>query len=1257
MTKIKLEQILQHRNLHKELFNLPAPSFADNINDHANWLYDNIYSIPYPHAKELPEAKKAKIARYFHGITHVSYAAYYVTVFANLYRRHGDIEARALTNEDLKLLQLAALFHDSARKDENADRWDHKSGILLYYYLTQTLGVDHHKAKLIAEATANKDAKPGKKYFEINKDKDGTLTYQFVKNAPPKNIYQKIIHDVDCLEVIRARGHYKGTKLDFYQDIAKTEQLAFDEMAQLITEARSLIFRRGDAYSRFKPEIKKSYEGHDIFPKILADVHDEAYDYRILPILGERLLAVEEAAQLTLLDLEPYSPEAGLTESNLQRGMREGKLLVRGIATPSAIHQEGESLAEREIRKTMRELGVPTRSKKTSNTAKNGNPVRSTSLITHGSVEYTDAGFLIAPLNLAAISEVSIRDIDSDRGKKKQLSKYKYKGNRPLVDQVESQLADLRKKLQLGGDKRANCQFIRNQYAPDHTEILYDVTHYDAIFYSNDPHLNNLYTLKSPYSHPYSPLLQAIYLQNEYKKQYKKGREYYCAFDPRTGLEKFEQRYGTEETLPIFEYSSSHNRIRQVNPQQLSDNNIVHMWIEICSVYMHDAITNHIDIREMSIDDIKTLSMYKDKLNHHAKHNGPADANYPQELRERINREIEKQRQDLLQAHHSNIVEKLKNDELSVFDNEAFFNILAYPQFYQGLNRVIEKAIRQEAIAEDLFSFHYDWVRGSNYVNSYSEKVKRVYELAKKLKLYDVTKSIKNKLVEQEKKAFKQQIERLEKDPCEKEVLLDDSITNLESQINKFEQYDFFDVLKIELNKLIFAYLKHNIKLYEKRNMEKKEYLRFLLFLSKIEWLSLNGQNLLKKELKRLEYLIVDLKDHELIYYVLATKNCGIEIEPSLLVNWFENMRGHARLIDYDFLNELETFVSVFSLLEKTNIYLFELFLNNTFVLLLNYASSPSSDLYGGMAVVLEFCNMIADIKEYTKGQGFTAKQIHIINQEIEKACAHCCDTYDNNAAVNDLLKYAKVLNTLVNLDEIQIPQQLIDGFNYYLQFLANAEDKSKFELLSVDNINYFKEIHAQLPPDEDRNKWMANLVFYKYQNMFPTKSSSEIDEYVRKEMSIVLPSIKVNASVIEKADEKVPTPPKSDQQAKGFWANFFNWIFGSSTAGNTAAAAEKKEKLKRTSIPKAQFQTIIGQYRSSVKSTAMQALQALAENEEGEKEITKKQIKLALRQATGHSFFQDPKRRNELFKNKDELPNDKSTDEVIISLRNAFRV
>ena len=55
------------------------------------------------------------------------------------------------------LILIAIIYHDSARLNEGKDFWDKESGINLYKYLTESLDVSHDKAKLLAEAVANKD--------------------------------------------------------------------------------------------------------------------------------------------------------------------------------------------------------------------------------------------------------------------------------------------------------------------------------------------------------------------------------------------------------------------------------------------------------------------------------------------------------------------------------------------------------------------------------------------------------------------------------------------------------------------------------------------------------------------------------------------------------------------------------------------------------------------------------------------------------------------------------------------------------------------------------------------------------------------------------------------------------------------------------------------------------------------------------------------------------------------------------------------
>ncbi|NNM58729.1 MAG: hypothetical protein HKM04_02835, partial [Legionellales bacterium] len=152
---ISLESLIKRKRLNIASFMKNRDvslRLESEIGQHAAWAFSHIYQYDYPNRKGQPASEIARIA---HGIQHTSRVALYVPVFVELYRRHGDEEAKKLTAEDIKLLQIAALFHDSARENDGEDLWDGESGVLLYFYLTRVLGVNKDKAKLIAEATAN----------------------------------------------------------------------------------------------------------------------------------------------------------------------------------------------------------------------------------------------------------------------------------------------------------------------------------------------------------------------------------------------------------------------------------------------------------------------------------------------------------------------------------------------------------------------------------------------------------------------------------------------------------------------------------------------------------------------------------------------------------------------------------------------------------------------------------------------------------------------------------------------------------------------------------------------------------------------------------------------------------------------------------------------------------------------------------------------------------------------------------------------
>lgn len=215
--KCDIQAILQKKNLYVGLFdkNDAHLSLDSPLSEHVAWAYHHIYSVPYPRVAASSNAVPNEIGRLYHGISHVTSTARLVMVFANLYRKHGLEGEQPLTDEAIKLLQISALLHDAAREDDGEDRWDHESGLILYYYLTRILGISPEKAKQFAEATANKDEhKEG--YFDITENEDGVFTKR-ISPTKPKNLYQKLIHDGDCLEIIRARPHFDVNYLDFYE--------------------------------------------------------------------------------------------------------------------------------------------------------------------------------------------------------------------------------------------------------------------------------------------------------------------------------------------------------------------------------------------------------------------------------------------------------------------------------------------------------------------------------------------------------------------------------------------------------------------------------------------------------------------------------------------------------------------------------------------------------------------------------------------------------------------------------------------------------------------------------------------------------------------------------------------------------------------------------------------------------------------------------------------------------------------------------
>ncbi|MGQ3890476.1 ankyrin repeat domain-containing protein [Legionella sp. CNM-4043-24] len=699
-SQVQLATVLGKKNLSPELFapkNISHLSLENNLNDHANWLYQNIYSVAYPGSPPIPAHQG--LSRVVHGIAHVSRAAHYVPVLANLYRRHGASGAQELTSEDVRLLQIAALFHDSAREGEETDYWDHESALLLYCYLRNALGVEQEKARTIAEATANKDI-GHKGYFRIYEEDNGDITGDFDTASVPyqKTIYHQIIHDADCLDIIRARPCFNAEYLDFYQLIAINNPQAFEEQAQLICEARSLINRVGDAWGRLDFSVKTHYEGHHCFQKLRQEIESGAYP--VLGKLGESLHPIEQLTQMTLVNTTAFTPDAELTQENLESALREGRILGRSIIYPSeelAIGaQKGirRNKAQIEFQKMLRRPGIPTPSSKEDRYSKQGNPDRSFSLMGYGAGLWSNAGFLVINPDLGDVKLISDTDMDSSYAKKTEMKKL----DNPSIEQIQEQYSALHRKIKMGGTFK-NRGFAGIYMT--HSEILYRFTRVDAIYFSKDP------TVQNPRITAQAAFLQAVFLRNEYEKIYETTRrEYIEVHGESAGELLFKKDVGEKKQLPIIEYSYLHNQIKPVPATDLTDDFLVEQWSQMVEHYIKTQLdTGNIDVLTQSNDIIKIRSMYRietyaaneqrsdlverDYLLYNSHVHGagvrPADSNYPPALQERISEVIEQQKANMARAYEDSLYERLMSGDGSILSEHSYQLIMLSPGFRERL--------------------------------------------------------------------------------------------------------------------------------------------------------------------------------------------------------------------------------------------------------------------------------------------------------------------------------------------------------------------------------------------------------------------------------------------------------------------------------------------------------------------------------------------------------------------------------------------
>lgn len=642
----KILEIINKKKLSKDLFHkkLDSCTLDSSLAEHAIWIFQNIYSKPYPQTNFFVNG----ISRLCHGMQHVSRTALFVKIFTNLYRKHGNASAIELTDLDVKILQIGALFHDSARENDEADLWDHESALLYYFYLTNILDIEHYKAKLFAEAVANKDLNP-QGYFEIievnssqHSNIDSWITWQFnpSKNYrnETKNILSSVMHDADSIDILRVKDFEIGY-LDFYQDIVcEPNDLAFEDLALLVLEAKCIIQSQGDKYDKIDYRKKRLYESADGYQKVELDFSQS--DFPILSALSPRLLSVEELKSLSFVDKTTFDPLASLTDENINILLQKGGIYLRSIDNPQKI-SKNETSGTKEIRKAMRAEGIPTRSGRLKKT---GNYLRSFTVAGYGVEPFSCAGFYLANPSIENIHAIFFSDMDTGFGKKPKLS---------IKDNITTEQAfALLEALRIIIREGSLATRFSNGVVANHNEILMQVMKYDGVYYTNDGDFKSQCRRKgqfNPYHH-YTAFVQAVFLQKEYALQYKLTKQnYQNTFGEEQGLVKFIERFGLNENLPIFEYLPLKNKLRRVSEYELSDTHLIAVWKKMCTDYLLAYLLKY-KIFSINLDNINRLKKMSPLGNNfiEVRNIVSLDSNYPEALLEKINDAVIKESNEII---------------------------------------------------------------------------------------------------------------------------------------------------------------------------------------------------------------------------------------------------------------------------------------------------------------------------------------------------------------------------------------------------------------------------------------------------------------------------------------------------------------------------------------------------------------------------------------------------------------------------------
>lgn len=242
------------------------------VADAADLVITNIYNLTF-HERDISDVRTESGHRFYsviHGGMHVSRTAIWLECFAQIYKHLGE----EISPEDLKILQVVALMHDSGRDgDDGVDYWDKDSTVNCYRFLKYTLGFSDEAASRFASCIVNKDSTAEK-----------TLTYvetaegegKFIATPVPyKPLIFRLMQVADCFDILRARLVFEVRYLDIWP-VLKVDREMRDLLIAMINKARHVISTQGDQFGAINYKIKAKFHTNSAgcYRAIQAAIHE-----------------------------------------------------------------------------------------------------------------------------------------------------------------------------------------------------------------------------------------------------------------------------------------------------------------------------------------------------------------------------------------------------------------------------------------------------------------------------------------------------------------------------------------------------------------------------------------------------------------------------------------------------------------------------------------------------------------------------------------------------------------------------------------------------------------------------------------------------------------------------------------------------------------------------------------------------------------------------------------------------------------------